>query len=224
MGADRREFLGALIAAGLVPALDVKASPSVLPSFRPSVSPAWDLSWLDKLKGAHRAVFDCVQVNMGMGVLRACVWLKDYADVYSAQPADLNPVVVLRHAAIWLAMDDMFWEHHKLGAETKITDPATKAPIKRNPVLGPNVLGLPAAMADDSLKKVLAAGTVLACNLAFSLDVVPRVQEMMKLDETKAREMALQHIVPGIILQPSGVFATLRAQEAGCHYLLATDA
>ena len=77
-------------------------------------------------------------------------------------------------------------------------------------------------MADDSLKKVLAAGTVLACNLAFSLDVVPRVQEMMKLDEAKAREMALQHIVPGIILQPSGVFATLRAQEAGCQYLMAS--
>ena len=36
--------------------------------------------------------------------------------------------------------------------------------------------------------------------------------------------MALQHVVPGVILQPSGVFATLRAQEAGCQYLLATDA
>jgi len=224
MDADRRGFLGAMIAAGMVPMLDGKASPSVLPSFRPSVSPAWDLSWLDKLRGAHRAVFDCVQVNMGLGVLRACVWLKDYADVYGATPADLNPVVVLRHEAIWLAMDDTFWEHHNLGEATKVTDPTTKAPIKRNPVLGANPLGLPAALADDSLKKVLAAGTVLACNLAFSLDVVPKVQEMMKLDEAKAREMALQHLVPGIILQPSGVFATLRAQEAGCHYLLATDA
>src|ERR1041385_5523292 len=67
MDADRRGFLGAMIAAGMVPMLDGKASPSVLPSFRPSASPAWDLSWLDKLKGAHRAVFDCVQVNMGMG-------------------------------------------------------------------------------------------------------------------------------------------------------------
>ena len=224
MGADRRGFLGAMIAAGVVPMLDVKSPPSALPSFRPSVSPGWDLSWLDKLKGAHRAVFDCVQVNMGLGVLRACLWLKDYAEVYDAKPADLNPVVVLRHEAIWLAMDDVFWEQHKLGEETKTTDPATKAPIKRNPVIGANPLGLPAAMADDSLKKVLAAGTVLACNLAFSLDVVPRVQEMMKLDEAKAREIALQHIIPGIILQPSGVFATLRAQEAGCHYLLATDA
>jgi hypothetical protein len=223
MANDRREFLGTLLAAGLVPALDARKAPDDFASLRLSASP-WDLSWLDKLKGAHRAVFDCVQVNVGLGVLRACLWLKDYADVYSAQPADMNPVVVLRHEAIWLAMDDMFWEHHKLGAETKITDPATKAPIKRNPVIGANLLGLPPAMADDSLKKVLAAGTVLACNLAFSLDVVPRVQEMMKLDEAKAREMALQHIVPGIILQPSGVFATLRAQEAGCHYLLATDA
>ena len=29
-------------------------------------------------------------------------------------------------------------------------------------------------------------------------------------------------VLPGVILQPSGVFATLRAQEAGCQYLLAS--
>jgi intracellular sulfur oxidation DsrE/DsrF family protein len=34
--------------------------------------------------------------------------------------------------------------------------------------------------------------------------------------------MALHHVVPGVILQPSGVFGVLRAQEAGCNYILAS--
>jgi hypothetical protein len=29
-------------------------------------------------------------------------------------------------------------------------------------------------------------------------------------------------MVPGVILQPSGVFAAVRAQEAGCHYVRAS--
>jgi intracellular sulfur oxidation DsrE/DsrF family protein len=36
--------------------------------------------------------------------------------------------------------------------------------------------------------------------------------------------MALKHLLPGVTLQPSGVFAVLRAQEAGCQYLLASEA
>ena len=37
-----------------------------------------------------------------------------------------------------------------------------------------------------------------------------------------ARTRALSLLIPGVTLQPSGVFAALRAQEAGCRYLLAS--
>ena len=33
-----------------------------------------------------------------------------------------------------------------------------------------------------------------------------------------ARKTAFGYLVPGVILQPSGVFAALRAQDAGCRY------
>ena len=161
---------------------------------------------------------------MGLGMLRAQLWLKDYAEVYNAQPADMSGVVVLRHGAIWAIMNDEFWKMHKIGELTKINDPATKAPVTRNPFVGPNVIGLPPALADDVLKKCLASMTVLACNVAFSLYVVEKVKADTKMDDAKAREHALTYVIPGVILQPSGVFATLRAQEAGCHYVLATEA
>jgi hypothetical protein len=194
-----------------------------LPTFRLTDSP-WDVSWADKLTGKHRAVFDNVEVSQGLGLLRAQLWLNDYAEVYGAGPADMSGVTVLRHGAIWIAMDDEFWAHHGIGAVTKIDDPATKQPIQRNPFLGANPFGLPPAMADGVLKKVLASTTVLACNVALTFYVIEKVKSDLKLDDAKAREMALKHLVPGVILQPSGVFATLRAQEAGCQYLLATDA
>ena len=223
MAADRREFLGSMLGVGMVSLVgktgrreDGRKS-SHLPS-------PWDVSWTDRITGKHRAVFDSVEISAGLGLLRALIWMKDYGEVYGATRDELSAVVVLRHNAIWLVMDDEFWGHHKIGALTKITDSKTNRPIERNPVIGANPFGLPPALADDGLKRVLASGTVLACNLAFTLDVVEKVKADSKLDDAKAREMALKHVVPGVILQPSGVFATLRAQEAGCQYLLATDA
>jgi hypothetical protein len=220
MSHDRRDFLGTLLALGAAPMVP-------LPENREALllqTDEFDVSWTDKVTGKHRAVFDCPEISMGLGLLRVLIWQRDYATVYGTKPADMSAVVVLRHNAIWQVMNDEFWDHHKIGELTKINDPATRKPITRNPFFGPNILGIPAAMGDDSLRRVLASATVLACNLAFSLDVVPVVKSRMNLDDAKAREMALRHLVPGIKLQPSGVFAALRAQEAGCHYLLATDA
>jgi hypothetical protein len=224
MATDRREFLGTMIAAGLVPMVDGKSPPTARPPVRPSAASPWDVSWVNKVTGKHRAVFDSVEISAGLGLIRALMWMGDNREVYNATPAELSTVVVLRHNAIWLVMDDAFWAHHKIGEATKINDPASKQPITRNPVFGANPFGLPPAIADDSLRKVLASGIVLACNVAFGLQVVPKVMADMKLDDTKAREAALKHVVPGVILQPSGVFATIRAQEAGCHYVLGTDA
>ena len=229
MSTDRREFLGSMLGVGMVSLVGKtgrREDGRTLPPSRPPILPSspWDVSWADKLTGKHRAVFDSVEISEALGLIRALIWIKDNNEVYNTTPSDTNAVVVLRHNAIWLVMDDEFWAHHKLGEMTKITDPATKKPITRNPVIGANPFGFPPALADDSLKRVMAVGTVLACNLAFSLLVVPKIAADLKLDDAKAREMGLKHIVPGVILQPSGVFATLRAQEAGCHYLLATDA
>ena len=226
MSGDRREFLGSVLGLGVASMVGRSGGGTAGLDSAAGMSNRsdWDLSWADKVTGKHRAVFDSVDISEGLGLLRALIWMKDYADVYNAPASDMSGVVVLRHKAIWLIMDDEFWAHHNIGVETKINDPATKQPIKHNPMIGANPFGLPPALADDGLKKTLASATVLGCNLAFSFLVVPKVAADMKLDDAKAREMALKHIVPGVILQPSGVFATLRAQEAGCHYLLATDA
>ena len=48
------------------------------------------------------------------------------------------------------------------------------------------------------------------------------VKEKEKLSDEESRKQAIAALIPGVILQPSGVFAALRAQEAGCMYLRAS--
>ncbi|NOT09372.1 MAG: hypothetical protein HOP28_14340 [Gemmatimonadales bacterium] len=215
---DRRDFLGSLLALGAVPTLaKVPHSPAA-----PQGGSAWNVAWADKLTGKHKMVFDSPEISQGLALLRALIWIKDYGDVYKAPASDMNAVVVLRHNAIWMVMNDEFWNHHDIGAKTGIKDPKTGAPIKRNPVLGPTPwTDLPPQVADNALTKALAATTILACNLAFQ-EVVEVEKAEAKVDDARARAMAISHIVPGIILQPSGAFALSRAQEAGCHYMNAS--
>jgi hypothetical protein len=56
-------------------------------------------------------------------------------------------------------------------------------------------------------------GIVLACNLAFQFVVSKFRTEGVTAEA--AREEALKHLIPGVILQPSGFFAVVRAQQAG---------
>jgi len=58
--------------------------------------------------------------------------------------------------------------------------------------------------------------------LVDNLDVVPTVEKAERVSTEEATKIAKSHILPGVLLQPSGVFAATRAQEAGCTYLKAS--
>ena len=229
MFGTRREFVGTVLAAGVLGKTGEawgrpgKVGPPSSPVFsgRPQSS-TWDVSWTGRITGSHKAVFDSPEVSQGLALVRTQVWFRDYGEIYGTSQADMSAVVVLRHNGIFMCMDDTFWDHHKLGETTKINDPRTGKPIRRNPFLGPTPFSdIPPAVADEVLKKVLAQATVLACNLAFQ-DIVEMVKPEAGGDAERARSMALRHLVPGIVLQPSGVFAVLRAEEAGCNYFMAS--
>lgn len=219
MSSDRREFLGTMFAA--IPAAHLAAAGAARTQGQAA---GWDVSWATRVTSRrHRAVFDSPEIGMGLALARTLVWFANYQEVYGTPTADLGAVVVLRHNGIWIAMDDAFWARYKVGELLKITDPATGNPILRNPFLGANIYpDLPPAIMDQVLQKVVKeAVAVLACNLAFQ-DAVLWVKQHDRVDDAAARETALRHLVPGVVLQPSGVFAVLRAQEAMCHYLLAS--
>jgi hypothetical protein len=185
------------------------------------VSTKWDMTWADRVTGKMRAVFDSPGLADGAAMFRAQAWRKEYLDVYGGNAHDLSAVVVFRHEAIPLVMNDAFWERFKCGKENKIKDDKTKKWTTVNPVSGVQA-GAPTAMADYNIPAFVAAGgIVLACNLAFG-GMVAMVKKADKLSNDDARKKTIEMLVPGVILQPSGFFAVLQAQQAGCHYFPAS--
>jgi len=188
----------------------------------PVSSNEWDLSWGDKLTGKYRACFDCADVESGYGVWRASAWASQTRDVLKAAPAEISPVIVLRHNAIVLAMQQSFWDRYAIGKNKKVTHPLTSEPTTRNPALLDEKDGLPAPFNMAGLHKQLSRGVVaLACNLALQ-DCIDLIKSKDKVPEEEARKQAIAYLVPGVILQPSGVFAAIRAQQLGCGYVKAS--
>lgn len=224
MSTSRRKFLGAAAAnaaaLAVSPASIFAAAPADIRTV-PS-SDTWDITWTDRLTGKYRAVFDNAEPESGYGVWRASAWAGQYRDLLKAAPADLSPVIVLRHNAIVLAMQQAFWDKYSIGALKKITHPLTAEPTTRNPALLDESDGIPAPFNQAGLKKQLGRGViVLACNLALQ-DCIDYIVRNDKVSDAEARKTALGYLVPGVILQPSGVFAVTRAQEAGASYVKAS--
>lgn len=221
MSTPRRAFLGWVGAGALAGAAAPLAALEA--SERPSrpLDDTWDMSWVDRITGKYRAVFDSPELSEGAALWRALMWRRQYKEVYGTEPAEMTPVLVIRHGAIAMAMGDAYWTQFRIGKEEKIKNYTTKKWETVNPfrTAPPDV---PEKYAADNLEGLMASGgIVLACNLAFQ-QVVWNYRNAEKLSREAATARAREHLIPGIILMPSGVFATLRAQEAGCGYILAS--
>ena len=217
---NRRKFIGAAAAMAVMPKSAFAALPSDLANA--VTSDTWDVSWSGKLNGKYRAVFDNTEPESGYGVWRAAAWARQYMDVLKATPADITPAIVLRHNAIILAMQQSYWDKYNIGQSKKVTHPLTGESTTKNPVLLDEKDGIPAPFNMASLQKQLDRGVVvLACNLALQ-DCIDMISKVEKISDAEARARALAYLVPGVILQPSGVFAATRAQEAGASYVKAS--
>ena len=224
MTVNRRTFLGAAAAN----AAAFAALPGSLLANVPGdlihyeSSDEWSVDWTKRLSGKHKAVFDNAEIESGYGVWRAAAWARQHMEVFKPAMSDITPSIVLRHNAIALAMQQAYWDKYGIGAAKKVTHPLTGEPTDRNPVLLEEKDGIPAPFNQASLTNQLSHGVVvLACNLALQ-DCVDLISKADKIDGAEARKRALSYLVPGVILQPSGVFAATLAQEAGASYVKAS--
>jgi hypothetical protein len=228
MSASRRDFLGQLTTgAAMFGALPLSAD---LLARRFGVGPAsattaeqWDLTWVKKITGKHKAIFDVPEIESGYGVWRASIFGAQYKEVLGIPEKDISSVLVMRHNGIALAMQQSFWDKYGLGKSKNVMHPVTQQATDRNPALLSSKRNEQPEMFDAfALDKFIARGGIaLACNLALD-DMIELVKDGGKVPDDEARKQAIAALVPGVILQPSGVFAALRAQEAGCMYLRAS--
>ncbi|MGV3708861.1 MAG: hypothetical protein ACO1Q7_08465 [Gemmatimonas sp.] len=217
---SRRQFLSWLGASSVI-ASTAAISGAAYAQSEKAVDDKWDMSWTDKVKGKYKAIFDSPQTSEGSALLRACIWRDQHKEVYGTAQSDTSPVLVVRHSAMALIMNDEYWRKFGIGDDEEMIDMTTGGGYARNPIRA----GDPKATGPRSrynLTDFMAdGGVVLACNLAFRTPVA-KFQRADKLTPADARKVAIEHMVPGVILQPSGIFAALRAQELGCNYVLAS--
>src|SRR5262249_32925546 len=118
--------------------------------------------WLDGLKGKHKQLVDAYEANDG--------WPLGFTHTFLAtQGKDTaGAVLVLRHAAMPIALQDSLWAKYKIGPSLKITDPATKEIATKNPFLKPPHGAL---LADDmSIDRLLQRGVIVgACSVALQV-------------------------------------------------------
>lgn len=225
MTTDRREFLGraAIGAASLTGLAALPAHVASALGVAPPDEPM-DTSWTRKVRGKHRAVFDVPEIESAYGVWRSQLWTNQVKDAFKARPEDIATVVVLRHNGIHLAMQQAYWDKYGIGKAKSATHPMTQEATDRNPALLTTARNeIPEQFDAFALDKCIARGTIaLACNVAMEFDVVPRIvkQDGVSVEEARTRARAL--LVPGVIMQPSGVFAAVVAQETGCRYVRAS--
>jgi hypothetical protein len=206
---SRRDFLGVKGVGAALPALRSPLPPEALTS----VSADWDLSWTRRLTGKHKLVLDAPELEHGIPLVRANVIGHQYVEVFGVRMPDVSRVLVLRHNAIHFAMNDAYWARFKVGTDTGFTG-ADGTPIGFNPVRIPRD-NFPEAFRPLMLEPFQqSGGIVLACNLALTHNVVPKYAAA-GMSAAAAYEAAKADMIPGIILQPSGIFAVGVAQEAG---------
>lgn len=212
----RREFLGQL-ATG-VAALGVASFLPTQTQAEPLPAAESDDAWFKKLKGKHRMAFDAISHHDSFPLAWARVFLSTNNDT-GVPDTDCGVIVILRHDAIPLAMEDKLWAKYKFGEVFKIEDKATKAPAVRNIYWQPKPGEL--HFPDMSIDQLQKRGVMFCvCNMAITVYSMI-IAKNMGLNADDVKKDFLSGIYKDIQLVPSGVWAVNRAQEVGCSYCFA---
>lgn len=207
-GAPRRSLFGRLAGVAALGLGGLLPTPSGAQAAAPG--PDGPL-WPGELKGRHRQVVDAYDVNDGHPLAFAYTFLAP-----NAAPGAATAVVVLRHGALPIALNNGMWAKYKVGESLKIIDPETKAPAVKNPFLHPKPGVLP--VDDMAIDRLLEKGTVFgACNVALQF-LSKKLASNIGVSTDEAVKEWAANVVPGITIVPSGTWGVNRAQEAGCTY------
>jgi len=162
-------------------------------------------------------------VDDGFGVWRAVIWRQQYSQVFGVPMESLATVLILRGEAVVFGLNQEFWARYEAGKRWHVNDPSTGHSTSRNPVVDrTGAYALPAQFSGFTLEALMQGGaTVLLCTLALrNCAAVIAEQDKVTIEEADRRVRGM--LVPGTILQPSGVFAAVLAQDNGCRYIRAS--
>ena len=204
---SRRTFItavAALTGASIVPGM--------INAKQGTESTTWDLSWLDKLSGKHKQVFDLGD----MEALRVIGnWLDAYQEVFQMPYSELNAIVGISGKAFPINASDELYRKFPIGEHWKVKDPETQQPAMRNIFLDG---GKTPADQKKTVRALQARGAIFwQCNKALHR-LSKELAENVKRPEAEVYEEMKAGLNPGVILIPAHAMLLGLAQEKGCTY------
>jgi hypothetical protein len=179
----------------------------------------WDTSWIERIRGRHRAVFDVAGIDDGISLFQAAGYLRHVTGLFGAAESDMSVVVVCRHDATPMLLTDAIWAKYGIAEETNTKELRTGVVATRNIFLqAVDAQGAPVSDARPtaSIRSLMYRGVIfIGCDQAlrgFSYPLALKTTQHADAVHAELRE----GLVPGAILLPTGIFATLTAQAAGC--------
>jgi hypothetical protein len=216
----RRDFLGTLVAGATVgiAGLALSTEAALASQLPPMPDTSGFEAWLKKIKGKHKQVFDAPMPHGGLPLAWSRVFLMTNKSTGVADD-DVKAVLILRHEAIPIGMENGLWEKYKFGEMFEIQDEATKTPLTMNPFWKPKAGSMP--LPGMGLDELIQSGVLVGiCDMAITFYSMKHAEKAgLKAEDVK--KDWISGILPGIQLVPSGVLAVNRAQEHGCTYCYA---
>jgi hypothetical protein len=221
---SRRDFVGKVATAAAALAGGVALTPMAFdqlaaqPSSPSAPDAPWDMSWVDQLQAAtYRVVFDARTVDDRAANL-AWDFFQQYHSVYTLPDSATRAVIVMRQLGTPMGMNDAMWDRYQIGAATHTNDHVTGKPATRN-TFWRAWDGAPDYEAGMSLERLHQRGTTfLLCNRA-TMNAAADMAQRTGRDADAVRQEVRENLIPGAILMPDGIFALIRAQNAGAAYM-----
>ena len=211
----RRSFLQRLAAGTAALIASSGTAVAAEPIVRGAAAP--DDPLFARIKGKHRQVFDVTAPNDGWGPVFALTWLETTKEALAVPDSDITAVIVMRHFAMPLALNDDVWAKYRVGELINVSDPKTKTTAVRN--VYPENLPLHPGL---TYKQLAANPSVLllACNKALTV-LSGMAGQRIGVSAEQAKREWTAGLIPGISPVASGVYGVHRAQMSGCTYCAA---
>jgi hypothetical protein len=205
---SRRSFLstiGALVGATTLP--------SMVAAQATTQGGGWDMSWLDRLTGKHRQVFDFTNPMM-LQVMRN--WLDAHELVYNLKHPDVSAVVGIGSPSFPVNATDAMYQKYPIGTEWKITDPSTGKPAMRNIFI--DGTGTPDER-ENSVRALQRRGAIFwQCNNALKRVATQLATAVNRPQPEVYADLRANGLNPGVILVPAHTMLIGLCQERGCAY------
>ena len=202
---SRRSFLGSVGAL---------AGASLLPNIGEAAQAAqgWDLSFVDKFTGKHKQVFDLMDTNLALIVVKN--WLDAWESVYGLKHPDVNAIAGIAGKGFPINASDELYAKFPIGQLFGVNDaegkPATKSPF----VAG----DAPGRMAGVGVRPLQARGvTFWMCNIALN-NVAGRIAAAVQRPQPEVYTEVRAGLNAGVIVVPAHTMLVGIVQEKGFTY------